>query len=59
MLDCNDNPCRDTCCNNNCNDNCCCNDNSSDSNWLMILILLILVYCLFCNNKGGLFGGLF
>ncbi|MEE0741742.1 MAG: hypothetical protein ACLRWH_15035 [Emergencia sp.] len=47
---------RDCCCRPQNN---CCND--SGSNW-GILILLIVLYCLFCGNDnrgGGLFGGLF
>ncbi|HKM28271.1 MAG TPA: hypothetical protein VJY37_01155 [Anaerovoracaceae bacterium] len=68
----NDNHCNDPCerekCYNKCYDKCqdrcrdkcyddCCDDNNS---W-GILILLIVLYLLFCNNngKGGFLGGLF
>ena len=35
-----------------------CDDDGGNIIW--ILIVLLVVYCLFCNNrKGGIFGGLF
>ncbi len=51
------------CCREECNDKCIkdcyCNDNNNSGIWLIILI--IIIYCLFCNDNkgGGLFGGLF
>ena len=52
------------CCQKDCEDKCfrecCCRDNDGGSGiWLIILI--IVIYCLFCNDNrsGGLFGGLF
>ena len=47
-------------CEDKCFRECCCRDNDGGSGiWLIILI--IVIYCLFCNDNrsGGLFGGLF
>lgn len=49
-------------CKNECFQKCCCQDSygENEPNILGLLILLFVIYCLFCNNKGGgLFGGLF
>lgn len=50
-------------CKEKCVRDCYCNDynNCSNSNGVLLLFLLILVYCIFCgdNKNGGLFGGLF
>ena len=62
------------CCERECKDKCfqkCCCDRGHDrcdrdfcdddgGNIIWLLIVLLVVYCLFCNNrKGGIFGGLF
>ncbi|MBQ6900617.1 MAG: hypothetical protein IJN72_07245 [Firmicutes bacterium] len=57
--------CREKCCDYDPCDNyqhcnpCCCDDNQGNGIWL--LILLVVLYLLFCgdNKGGGLFGGLF
>ena len=47
------------CCEPRCCEPRCCDDNDNGSN-IWLLILLIIIFCVFCgDNKGGLFGGLF
>ncbi|MGN0736182.1 MAG: hypothetical protein ACI4LP_10300 [Anaerovoracaceae bacterium] len=47
------------CCEPRCCEPRCCDDNDNGSN-IWLLILLIIIFCIFCgDNKGGLFGGLF
>lgn len=59
------NRCMDCCeqeCKDKCYRECCChNDNDCGNNGIWLIILLIIIYCLFCNDNkgGGLFGGLF
>ena len=59
--DCCDNDFRDKCrrdCCDKCCDKCCCDNDNGSGIWMLILI--IVIFCLFCgDNKGGLFGGLF
>ena len=52
------------CCQQECQDkcfkDCYCEDEDNGSNLIWLIILIVIIYCLFCNdNKGGLFGGLF
>ena len=53
------------CCEQDCRDKCfkvCyCNDDNNGSNLIWLIILIVIIYCLFCgdNKNGGLFGGLF
>ncbi len=48
-------------CREKCFRDCYCNDNDNGSNLIWLIILIVIVYCLFCNDgKGnGLLGGLF
>lgn len=56
-------------CQNRCFQKCCCDDrcdkdfcdHDDGGSIIGLLVLLLVVYCLFCNNsgKGGLLGGLF
>ena len=52
------------CCQQECQDkcfkDCYCKDEDNGSNLIWLIILIVIIYCLFCNdNKGRLFGGLF
>lgn len=58
-----DRRCMDCCeqeCKDKCFRECCCRDEGG-SNLIWIIILIVIIYCLFCgdNRGGGLFGGLF
>ena len=47
------------CCQNECRHDCC---DEEGGNLIGLLLLLLVVYCLFCSNghgRGGLLGGLF
>jgi hypothetical protein len=46
-------------CQEKCVKDCYCKDNGGNLIWLIILI--VIIYCLFCNDdrNGGLFGNLF
>lgn len=56
---------RGECCQQDCRDRCfkeCCgHDCDNNGNIIWIIVLIIIIYCLFCNDGkgGGLFGGLF
>lgn len=53
------------CCEQDCKDKCfreCyCNDENNGSNLIWLIILIVIIYCLFCgdNKNGSLLGGLF
>ena len=52
------------CCEQECKEKCmkdCYCHNDTDGNLIWLIILIVIIYCLFCNDNkgGGLFGGLF
>lgn len=48
-------------CKEKCVRDCYCHNDNDNNNLIWMIILVVIIYCLFCNDGkgGGLFGGLF